>query len=280
MQGFWGAAGRVRGVQSIRNFRSLGGQTTLDGRQVRAGLVYRSAHLAEATESDLQELSVLGIRTVFDFRNPGDLAAEGPNRLPKGVEQVSLPMADPANRTGSRIDFAILSPEELEDRYGNGKAFQWMKEASGRSVSDPKRSAQFGDFVRGLLAPGAVPVLFNCSAGKDRTGWAASLLLLAVGVSGDQVLEHYLETNRHVGSGYSVGSTRLARWDNHLETTQNARPGRYGDLLMPLRTVHEDYFAEQMRVLADTWGGFDQYWAEGLGLDDGHRQALREMLLV
>ena len=255
MQGFWAAAGRVRGVQAIRNFRSLGGQTTLDGQQVRAGLVYRSAHLAEATESDLQELSALGIRTVFDFRNQGDLAAEGPNRLPKGVEQVSLPMADPANRTGARTDFSLLSAEELEERYGGGKAFQWMKEASGRSVSDPERTAQFGEFVRGLLAPGAVPVLFNCSAGKDRTGWAASLLLLAVGVSGDQVLEHYLETNQHVAAG------------------------RLGDLLMPLATVHEDYFAEQMRVLADTWGGFDQYWAEGLGLDDAHRQALRELLL-
>ncbi len=242
-------------MQSIRNFRSLGGQTTVEGGRVRSGLVYRSGHLAEASESDVEALVELGIRTVFDFRNPGDLAAEGPNRLPGGVEQVSLPMADPANRSGARTDFSLLSAEELEERYGNGKAFQWMKEASGRSVSDPERSAQFGEFVRGLLAPGAVPVLFNCSAGKDRTGWAASILLLAVEVPEQQVVDHYLETNQHVV------------------------PGRYGDLMMPLMSVHEDYFAEQMRVLADTWGTFDQYWTDGLGLDGGHRQALRELLL-
>ncbi len=242
-------------MQSIRNFRSLGGQTTAEGGRVRSGLVYRSAHLAEASDADLDKLVDLGIRTVFDFRNQGDLAAEGPNRLPDGVELVSLPMVDPANRSGARTDYSSLSADELEERFGNGKAFQWMKDASARSVSDPVRAGQFGRFVQGLLAPGAVPVLFNCSAGKDRTGWAASLLLLAVGVPEQQVVDHYLETNQHVV------------------------PGRYGDLMMPLMAVHEDYFAEQMTVLADTWGTFDQYWTDGLGLDGGHRQALRELLL-
>lgn len=242
-------------MESIRNFRSLGGQTTVDERRVRSGLVYRSAHLAEASDADLDALIDLGIRTVFDFRNRGDLAVEGPNRLPDGVELVSLPMADSANPSGLRENFSAFSTEELEERFGNGKAFQWMKEASARSVSDPERSSQFGEFVRGVLAPGAAPLLFNCSAGKDRTGWAASLLLLAVGVLEQQVMDHYLETNQHVV------------------------PGRYGELMMPLAIVHEDYFAEQMKVLTDTWGSFDQYWTDGLGLDDGHRQGLRGLLL-
>ena len=242
-------------MQSIRNFRSLGGQTTTEGGRVRSGLVYRSGHLAEASDSDVEALVELGIRTVFDFRNQGDLAVEGPNRLPDGVEQVSLPMADSANPSGIRENFASFSAEELEERFGNGKAFQWMKDASARSVSDPVRTGQFGRFVQGLLAPGAVPVLFNCSAGKDRTGWAASLLLLAVGVPEQQVVDHYLETNQHVVTG------------------------RYGDLMMPLMAVHEDYFAKQMTVLADTWGNFDRYWTYGLGLDGGHRQTLRELLL-
>lgn len=242
-------------MESVRNFRPLGGQTTVDGQRVRTGLVYRSAHLAEASDADLDTLVDLGIRTVFDFRNRGDLAAEGPNRLPDGVEQISLPMVDPANPSGLRENFSAFSAEELEERFGNGKAFQWMKEASARSVSDSVRSSQFGEFVRGVLTPGAAPLLFNCSAGKDRTGWAASLLLLAVGVPEQQVVDHYLETNQHVV------------------------PGRYGDLMMPLAIVHEDYFAGQMRVLADTWGSFDQYWVDGLGLDGGHRQALRELLL-
>ena len=242
-------------MESIRNFRSLGGQATVDGRRVRTGVVYRSAHLADASDSDLDSLAALGIRTVFDFRNDVDIAFEGPNRLPDSVVQISLPMVDSVNPSGVRENFASLSAEELEERFGNGQAFQRMKEVSGRSVSNPGRSAQFGEFVRGVLAPEAAPVLFNCSAGKDRTGWAASLLLLAVGVPEHEVVDHYLETNQHVA------------------------PGRFGDLLMPIATVHEDYFAEQMKVLADTWGTFDQYWIDGLGLDDTHRQGLRELLL-
>ena len=255
MTGLEGLLTRVLDVDSIRNFRPIGGQATVDGRRVRSGLVFRSAHLAEASDTDLEALTSLGIRTVFDFRNQGDLAVEGPNRLPDGVEQISLPMADSNNPSGMREDFSKFSAEDLQDRFGNGKAFQWMKEGSGRSVSDPERSAQFGEFVRGLLVPGAVPVLFNCSAGKDRTGWAASLLLLAVGIPEQQVVDHYLETNQHVV------------------------PGRYGDLMMPLATVHEDYFSEQMQVLADTWGSFDEYWIDGLGLDGSHRRALRDLLL-
>ena len=242
-------------MESIRNFRSLGGQTTVDGRRVRSDLLFRSGHLAEGSDSDLESLVALGIRTVFDFRNEVDIAFEGPNRLPDGVEQVSLPMVDSVNPSGLREDFSLLSAEELEERFGNGRAFQRMKEVSGRTVSNPERSSQFGEFVRKLLAPGAVPVLFNCSAGKDRTGWAASLLLLAVGVSEQQVVDHYLETNQHVDTS------------------------RYDDLLVPIATVHEDFFAEQLQVLVDTWGSFDQYWTDALGLDGGHRQALRELLL-
>lgn len=218
-------------------------------------MVYRSGHLAEASASDLESLVTLDIRTVFDFRNQVDLAFEGPNRLPDGVEQVSLPMVDSVNPSGLREDFSLLSAEELEERFGNGRAFLRMKEVSGRTVSNPERSSQFGEFVRKLLAPGTVPALFNCSAGKDRTGWGASLLLLAVGVPEPQVVDHYLETNQHVDTS------------------------RYDDLLVPIATVHEDFFAEQMKVLADTWGSFDQYWVDALGLDDGHRQALRELLL-
>ena len=242
-------------MDSIRNFRPVGGQTSVDGRRVRSGLLYRSGHLGDASASDLEALAALGIRTVFDFRNDVDISFEGPNRLPDGVVQVSLPMGGSVNPSGIRENFALLSAEELEERFGNGKAFQLMKEVSGGSVSNLERSAQFGDFVRGVLAPEAAPVLFNCSAGKDRTGWAASLLLLAVGVPEHEVVDHYLETNQHVV------------------------PGRYADLMMPLAIVHEDYFAEQMRVLADTWGSFDQYWDNGLGLDDSHRQGLRDLLL-
>ncbi len=242
-------------MESIGNFRPVGGQTTVEDRRVRSGLVFRSGHLGAASDQDLLVVAGLGIRTVFDFRNEGDIAAEGPNRLPDGAVLISLPMVDPAAGPGLREEMASLSAEAMEERFGNGRAFERMKKASGRSVSDPHRSVQFGQFVRGLLEPGALPVLFNCSAGKDRTGWAASLLLLALGVPEHQVVNHYLESNQHVV------------------------PGRTIDLLMPLMTVHQDYFAEQMQVLADTWGNFDRYWTDALGLDDGHRQGLRELLL-
>ena len=80
----------------VANFRDLGGHTTRDGTRLRSGRLFRSGHLGHATESDLETLARLEIRTVFDFRNTTDIEVDGSDRLPAGAEYLRLPMPNPA----------------------------------------------------------------------------------------------------------------------------------------------------------------------------------------
>ena len=72
-------------LTGVRNFRDVGGLPTVDGRRVRHGVLFRSGHLAHATDEDAAFLASLGLHTVFDFRNAADQKLEGPDVELPGV---------------------------------------------------------------------------------------------------------------------------------------------------------------------------------------------------
>src|SRR5437868_13090273 len=80
-------------LTGVRNFRDVGGLPTADGRRVRYGVLFRSGHLAHATEDDAAFLSSLGLHTIFDFRNAADQKLEGPDVDLPGVTNVNLPLS-------------------------------------------------------------------------------------------------------------------------------------------------------------------------------------------
>src|SRR5438309_1094176 len=114
-------------LERVLNFRDLGGFHTNDGRRVRTGRIYRSGQLARATDNDLDTLTGLGIRLVIDFRGPGDVAAEGEDRLPAGAEHVQLPMFDPSGQNDLRTLMASGDTDVLIERFGDGRAFELMR---------------------------------------------------------------------------------------------------------------------------------------------------------
>ena len=84
-------------LTGVRNFRDVGGLPTTDGRRVRDGVLFRSGHLAHASEQDAEFLASLGLHTVFDFRNRDDIALEGPDTDLPGTRNLNLPLSDPAS---------------------------------------------------------------------------------------------------------------------------------------------------------------------------------------
>lgn len=91
-------AHRLLAFEGASNFRDIGGYTTVDGRRIRWGLLYRSDNLAKLSDTDLSNLARLQLKTIIDFRFP-DEVEEDPNRLPEGVsiKTVSIPIPHPAN---------------------------------------------------------------------------------------------------------------------------------------------------------------------------------------
>ncbi len=249
--------------ERIANFRDLGGHTTHDGRRVAKGRLLRSGHLGAASDDDLAKLESFGLRRVFDFRTPTDIAQEGADRLTRGTESVLLPMPDPARGNDIRALMENASVDQLDEIFGGGKAEAMMRESAAGLVRE--RREPYALFLKALARVDHVPALFHCSAGKDRAGWAGSVVLLALGVPEDQVVEQYLLSNR--------ASEEI------IERQRQIGNAFWHDALAPLVGVREEYIQSSFDAVREDWGDFDNYLAKGLGVTDAEREALRENLL-
>lgn len=167
------------------NFRDLGGYRSRDGRRVKWGAVYRSGELSKLTEDDLGKLEELGIKTVVDLRSPGEVSARGPSRMPPGAKTLPLSI------TSSDM-FAKLIPMFLEGDFSQLPA-DLLERVNRALVRD--FTEQFGGLLRALSDPANRPLVFHCTQGKDRAGFGAAMVLSALGVPWDVVVEDYLLSN-------------------------------------------------------------------------------------
>ena len=237
-------------LAGVSNFRDLGGWPAAGG-AVRAGQVFRAAALAGLTEADAATVRRLGIGVVCDQRGGAEAAAAPfPASLLPGVAYHPLPI-EPSVGASLRDILATRAATGADARA-------LMREAYVAYAAD------WADRYRVLFdlldAPGAAPLLFHCSAGKDRTGFGAALILTALGVGWEAVMEDYLATNR-LWRGDTVPADDLPA--DAAEILLTVQPG-----------LLEAAFAEIGRL-----GGFAAYAAERLGLDTGRLARLRGRLV-
>jgi protein-tyrosine phosphatase len=253
-------------LAGVRNFRDVGGLPTVDGRRVRHGRLFRSGHLANATESDAAFLSGLGLHTIFDFRNSADQKLEGPDVELPGVRNINLPLSDPADGAEFWTMVREGNLDQLKAILADGKAAGRMS-ASYRLIIKERT----GEHSRVLhaLAGDSVPALMHCAAGKDRAGLSIAVSLLAVGVERDAIEADYLKSND------PHRRYRVRRKDN----SPAAMSPEVMELLAPLFDARSEYLAAAFDTIEETWGGTERYLSEGLGLSPETRDRLRERLL-
>lgn len=187
-------------LQGASNFRDLGGYTGADGRVVRWGRVFRSDHLAGLTAQDMAALQALGLTHSIDFRGEAEAAAQ-PYRI-AGVTQLALSIEPTVVR---RLG-ALLASGEIPSTE---ETVALMCETYLNFVH--QHGATIARFLRHLLAH-STPVVFHCTAGKDRTGFAAALLLALLGVEHATIMQDYLLTNqlyRRTPSAEGVGPAHV-----------------------------------------------------------------------
>lgn len=173
------------------NFRELGGYATTDGHHVKEGVFYRSGALSFMNDEELDNIRKLGIQTIVDFRSL-DERNECPDPVIDGITNIHLSAMQ--DDRGHDIDY---SPKQIIRNA--------LKSKRGSIVET--NIDHFYDFLIfhnvaykrffKLLLDGQTPILFHCTAGKDRTGVAAILILLALGVSEETIEKDYLLTNRY-----------------------------------------------------------------------------------
>ncbi|MEV8338214.1 family 1 glycosylhydrolase [Leucobacter sp. NPDC077196] len=165
-------------VTGVRNVRGVGGLRFTDTGTVRDGALLRSAGLHTLTLDGERALTEYGVRTVVDLRGAVERAAAPDPRF--GPKLVSVPLYEPAPG-----DSQLLALPEIY-----------------RTITDTKGAAIVA-VAREILAAADGSVLVHCTAGKDRTGVLVALLLSAVGVCDDDVIESYTESAARLGEGFA-----------------------------------------------------------------------------
>jgi protein-tyrosine phosphatase len=253
-------------IASVPNFRDVGGYATADGRTVRSGVLFRSTALAFLSDDDVPTLDALGLRTVFDLRTDAERAAR-PDRLPDGATLVVCDvMAGREDVTPAQLAALLDDPTKAKELIGGGKSEEFMRAAYRQIVGSQVAHDAYRHLFTSLLDDGVPPALFHCTTGKDRTGWAAAATLLLLGVSGDDVMEDYLLTNRYLLPALKFVFDRFE--------TAGGEP----ELLRPILGVDETYLQTALTELAAEFGTIEAYFADGLGIDAAAQAELRARL--
>ncbi len=227
---------RLLRLQGATNFRDLGGYPGHGGRPVRWRRLFRSEHLAGLTDADRATLTALGLGQAFDFRGVDERAAT-PYDLP-GVVQHTL-----------AIEPSVV--QRLQDLTAAGSTLtaaitaELMRELYRSLVSE--QADRFAEMFEHLLQAD-VPAVIHCTAGKDRTGIAAALILSALGVSRDWVLQDYLLTNRHY---------------KHARPAPSETPA---EVLAVLWRVEQGFLDAALQVIDAEHGGIEPFLRQRIGL--------------
>ena len=247
-------------LEGTPNFRDLGGYETTDGRFVRWDKIYRSGVLTHLTAADFRYLGQLGVRVVCDFRTAQENASDPEVWIPgSDVEHVSLPIGtnDGSNTVMETFLASHPSPEEIK---------AWLTRLYGEFAFT--NAAEYSKvFLQ--LKQDHLPLLYHCTAGKDRTGVFSALLLLTLGVPEKTVLEDYELTNKYLRDRLSSAASKqmLARYPVTPEQ---------GRVLM---SADPDYLESTLRQIEKKYGSFDNYRRTALGVSDGDVERLRARLL-
>ncbi len=247
------------------NFRDLGGYVTADGARLRWRQVFRSGVMTHLQPADVVALERLGIACVVDLRRADERQREPTRWVGTGVRLLSHDDPVDAGTLGRLIEGRSL------DANGARAAMielyrlmpQWLL---------PRLKLIFQ-----TLAASPAPLLFNCAAGKDRTGFAAAVLLECLGVSRETVLADYLLTNE------------VARLDAFLSRHQDGQMG-VGNAAHPLLALPEavrlpllaadaDYLDAALTGVASAYGSSQRFVRDALGLGSEGLVALRRHLL-
>ncbi len=263
VQTFAGIRERRLPFSGAKNFRDLGGYRTSDGKLTRWRLLYRSDSLHKLTSSDLKRLSDLRLEWIVDFRSPRE-KEDWPDRLPNGIAArlVEIPIVDSSTR--------IYQQSSRDEILKNLKNIDPVHSLTGTNVELATRfTDEMRKFIAVLLSSNGRPGLFHCTAGKDRTGFAAAITLRMLGVPHQVVMEDYLLTNKY----FYTAQRRNLLLLRLIKGKQIAR------VVSGMIQADSAYLSAAFQAIDQKHGSFDQYVHKELGLTAQDVEHLKNLYL-
>jgi len=243
-------------LQGAHNFRDLGGYHTQDGRSLRWRQLFRSDDLSELTDADLVTLQALNLRSVIDLRSSRELI-DKENRLPAGstYRRIQIYKREPL------LEYfwvAFFQRHLLASALGDN----YIKLVENRAQT-------FGAVIRLLADLKNLPLVYHCSAGKDRTGIVCALTLSLLGVPDETIIADYSLSNLGYEHYYSefIAGGRLDGWGVPYEEFQ------------PLFVVQPDWMRNLLEHIRKKYGTIENYLIQNAGLNQQELENIRENLL-
>ncbi|MEU8483026.1 tyrosine-protein phosphatase [Streptomyces sp. NPDC048641] len=258
---------------TVANLRDLGGIPLSGGRTVRPGLALRSGQLDRLDPGADTEFAALGIRTIVDFRTNAERASH-PDHVPEGVQVlVADALADKIAQTGAapaaaQLKHVLSDPALADEKLGGGRAETLFADTYRSLVSTKSACAAYRTLLTELADPDAGPLLFHCTAGKDRTGWGATVVLTLLGADETALEAEYLSVNSAVREAFAPLVEGF--------TAQGGDP----EIALALIGVRASYLHAAQDEVAVRFGDFETYVREGLGVPDEAVKRIRQRLVA
>ena len=260
----------IHTLNGSREFRDLGGLETPAGLRVKSGQLFRSNRLCYLSEKDFATLRRARVGLVIDFRGPGERRSH-PNLLPTGIATRNLGIY---YQQGKEMGL----PATMYDGYATDALRRGFKAdyfsdlilSCYRNIVHHAKN-QFHDFFMELMRVDRSPIIFHCSAGKDRTGIAAMLLLSALGVEKGQIIDDFMKSDRRT-------QFRVQEFLKYCKKKSMLQVEAAD--VFPLFCAKEKYINTAMETLEANYGGVLKYIKVELGISNQQLELLRQRYLV
>lgn len=248
-------ASRNINIPTIQNFRDLGGYKSLEtGRNVRWGLLYRSAQIDSIAPSASQELHNMGIKTIIDLRTKEE-CLNSP-QLQDGFNIIHIPI-----QTGNMEEILLGI---RENKIKTDTIYRLVEQMNRDLIT--KYQKEYKKIFNVLLNPTNYPVIIHCTSGKGRTGIVSALVLSALGVNSDVVMEDYRLSNDYfnIPKSYQYAYKLPINSQEAITTVYSAK---------------EDFLNAAKEQIEKEYGNTTTYLKKGLGLSAIEIEQLRHTLL-
>lgn len=263
---------RAIAFEGVENARDMGSLAMQNGQTVRTGMLVRSGNLTKATDSDVAVLKEkYHLTDVFDFRFEAEANA-APDRIIDGVSYThlsTLPKAFIQGFSSSRADTTKMDTRDMLAvlmKYAfEPKAQTMARQLYPAIVTDSAAQHYYGVFLRGVLrAEGGV--LWHCSQGKDRAGWASAFLLAALGASRETIVEDFDLSNQSYARQVEALTAKVQEKEGGKEAVAFVRA---------MVGVSRENFEATLNLIDQRYGSLPGYIENQLGFKKEEQQQLR-----
>ncbi|MCP1103125.1 protein-tyrosine phosphatase [Aequitasia blattaphilus] len=261
-------------IDGTHNIRDIGGYIGKGGRKVKMGLLYRGDQLSKVTDQGIEEFKKLNINTIIDLRSPPEIK-KSPNQY--CGEQKTI-HCDPSAETAELAASFQVSAQD-EDRMLVEKIKQRVEQSdNGESMyaqyrkfaSHPKCIDAFKRLMLEVSKEDSAPLFFHCRGGKDRTGFAAMLILGTLGVSDEDIIRDYLITKEN------RAQRTQEKMESYRQYTDDQAVLTY---LESLLDTAPDFIDASLKELKSNYNSVEQYVKEVLDLDEKAIKRIQDIYL-